>query len=139
MKTVFEEVKSLDAVRPVATDSAATAIVIDTLGFDSAMFVVQNGAATGTPSAQSIVAKVQECDTSNGDFADVSGASVTITASNKSAEIPVEGLTTGRKRYLKLLVTPTLTGGTTPAALLSAICLLGRALKTPVGNSSTPA
>jgi len=139
MKTVFEEVKVQDAVRPVAVDAAATPIVIDTLGFDSAMFVIQNGAATGSPTGQSTVAKVQECDTSNGDFADVSGASVTITASNKSAEIPVEGLTTGRKRYLKLLVTPTLTAGTTPAVLVAATCLLGRAFKTPVGNSITPA
>ncbi|MBI5071667.1 hypothetical protein HZB93_02105 [Candidatus Falkowbacteria bacterium] len=140
MRSVYDGVKALAAVRPVAADAAATAIAIDTLGYNSAMFVVKNGAATGTPTSYTVDGKVQECATSGGSYADVSGAVITqITADNKSAQIRVEGLGTSRLRYLKLIITPAMTGGTSPKALISGTALLGRAYKNPVGNSATGA
>lgn len=140
MRSVYDAVKVLAAVRPVAADAAATAIAIDTLGYNSAVFVVSNGAATGTPTSYTVDGKVQECDTSGGSYTDVTGATITqITADNKVATIRVEGLGTGRKRFLKLIITPAMTGGTTPKALVSGTALLGRAYTQPVGNSSTGA
>ena len=140
MRSVYDGVLAKQAVRPVAASAAATAIAIDTLGYNSAMFVVENGAATGTPTSYTVDAKVQECDTSGGTYADVTGATITqITADNKTASIRVEGLGTSRKRYLKLIITPAMTGGTSPAALVSGIALLGRGYVKPAGNSSTGA
>lgn len=140
MRSVYDAVKALAAVRPVAASAAATAIAIDTLGFNSAMFVIQNGAATGTPDSYTVDAKVQECATSGGQYADVTGATlVQITADSKTGTIRVEGLGTSRMRYLKLIITPAMTGGTSPKALISGSVLLGRAFQAPVGNSSTAA
>jgi hypothetical protein len=137
MRSVYDAVKVLAAVLPVNASAAATAIAIDTMGFNSAAFVVVNGAATGTPSSYTVDAKVQECATSGGSYTDVTGATITqITADSKTATIRVEGLGTNRQRYLKLLITPAMTGGTTPKALISGVALLGRAFTLPVSNSS---
>lgn len=142
MRSVFDEVKSVAAVRPLAASAAMTQIWIDTLGYGSAMFIVENGAATGTPTSYTVDAKVQESDASNGSSpADISGAAIVqITADNKIAQIRVDGLGQGgRKRYLGLLITPALSGGSSPKALLSGHCLLGRPTQHPVGNSTTGA
>lgn len=137
MRSVYDAVKALQAVRPVAATAAATAIAIDTLGYNSASFVVSNGAATGTPTSYSVDAKVQECATSGGSYVDVTGATITqIVADNKVATIRVEGLGASRLRFLKLIITPAFVGGTAPAALVSGVALLGRAFVKPVGNSS---
>lgn len=140
MRSVYDGVKSVVAVRPVAASSAQTSAAIDTKGYNSAMVIVENGAATGTPDSYTVDAKVQECATPGGSYTDVSGAEITqITADNKSAQIRIEGLGTSRQRYLKVVVTPAMTGGSSPKALIGANILLGRAYKNPVGNSSTPA
>lgn len=141
MRSVYDGVKALVAVRPVAASAAATAIVIDTKGYNSAMFTVSNGAATGTPSSYTVDAKVQESANANGSSpADITGATITqITADNLSAQIRVEGLGTSRLRYLLLIITPAMSGGSSPKALISGTCLLGRAYKNPVGNSATGA
>lgn len=142
MKSIYSNVKSKSAVRPVALAAGSAAgVAIDTLGFKNAMFVVENGVATGTPTSYTVAAKVQECDTSGGSYTDVPGAAITtITADAKSAQIQVVGLdTTTRMRYLKLLITSAFVGGTSPAALVSGTCLLGEPENAPVTNSGTPA
>lgn len=144
MHSVFDNVKAVEAVRPVAQGAtAATSIVIDTLGYGSAMFVVQNGAATGTPDSYTVAGKVQESDNANGSSAsDITGATITtITADSKSAQIRVDGLGTGgRKRYLLLVITPAFVNGTSPKALVSGYCVLGRGTrKSGSLNSGTPA
>lgn len=140
MRSVYDGVKSQVAVRPIAASAAQTSAAIDTFGYNSAMFVIENAAATGSPSSYTVDAKVQECATSGGSYADVSGATITqITADNKSAQIRVEGLGTSRLRYLKLVITPAMTGGSSPKALISGHALLGRAFKKSVGNSSVGA
>lgn len=144
MRSVFDNVKALAAVRPVALGAAsATSIVIDTMGYSSAMFVVENGAATGTPDSYTVAGKVQESDNANGSSAsDITGAAITtITADNKSAQIRVDGLGTGgRKRYLVLVITAAFVNGSTPKALVSGMCLLGRGVrKSGSLNSGTAA
>lgn len=143
MKSVIDNVKALAAVRPVALAAgSATVIWIDTLGYESAMFVVENGAATGTPDSYTVAGKVQESAAANGSSpVDISGAAITtITADSKSAQIRVDGLGTGsRLRYIGLVVTSAFVNGTSPKALVSGLCLLGRAKRVPVGNSTTAA
>ncbi|MCX6756334.1 MAG: hypothetical protein NTX85_03265 [Candidatus Nomurabacteria bacterium] len=140
MRSVYDGVKSLIAIRPVNASAVQTSAAIDTQGYNSAMFVIENGAATGTPTSYTVDAKVQECDTSGGTYVDIPSSAITqIVADNKSAQIRVEALNTGRKRFFKLLITPALTGGTTPKALISGHALLGRAFQNAVSNSSVPA
>jgi len=135
MRSLRDSVLSSRALDPVSASSAQTGIVIDTFGFNTAMFTVQNGAATGSPSSYTVDAKIQECDTSGGSYVDVSGATITqITADSKAATVAVEGLGTSCKRYLKIVVTPALTGGSTPKALVAASVQLGRAFQNPVAN-----
>lgn len=142
MNNIYSNVKSKSAVRPVAlAEGSATSIVIDTLGYRNAMFVIDNGAVTGAPDSYAVSAKVQECDTADGSFEDIADAEISdITANNKSAQIEVVGLDTEqRQRYIKLVISATFVGGTTPAALVAGTCLLGDPERLPVGNSTTAA
>jgi hypothetical protein len=135
MRSVYDGIKNIQAVDPIAASAAQTSDAIDTMGFNSGVVVVTNGAATGTPDSYTVNAKVTECDTSDGQFTDVTGAAITeITADGKIANIRLEGLGTSIERYIKVVVTPALTGGTTPKALVGATVHLGRAYTEPVGN-----
>jgi len=140
MKSVFDSVKTKLAIAPIAQGaSAATGVVIDTLGFNSAMVHVSVGAATGTPDSYSVACKVQECATSGGSYADISGATASLVADGTSAQIRIEGLNGTRARYIKVIMTPAFVNGTSPKALIGATAVLGNAQNKPVGNSSTPA
>jgi hypothetical protein len=137
MRSVYDAIKNVQAVDPIAASSAQTSAAIDTQGYNSAVVVVTNGAATGSPTSYTVDAKVQHSDTSGGTYTDVSGAAITqITADNKIATIRLEGLGGASvKRFIKVVVTPALTGGTSPKALIAATVHLGRAFKEPVGNT----
>lgn len=136
MRSLFDAVKNVQAVDPIAADSVQTSAAIDTMGYNTGVVTVNNGAATGTPTSYTVDAKVQHCDTSGGSYADVAGAAITqITANGKIATIRLEGLGTDIKRYIKVLVTPALTGGTSPKCLIAAAVQLARGYTEPVGNS----
>lgn len=133
MKSVYDAIKPVIAINPIAASTVQTSAAIDTMGFNSAEVVVQNGAATGTPTSYTVDAKVQHCDTAGGTYVDVASATITqITADSKIAAIRLEGLGANIKRYIKVLVTPAMTGGTTPNALIGSTVLFGRAYKEPV-------
>lgn len=149
MRSVYDAINVERAIDPISitgigTPTASAVQVIDTFGFNSAVFEIAVGTATGTATAITVDAKVQESATSTGTFADVSGATMTQytitsgTATGVHAQIRVEGLGTSRLRYLKLVVT---LGGTPTDKVvpIAAVCLLGRAFKEPVSNSSTAA
>ncbi len=138
MRSVYDGVKAVLGIAPIAQANAeALSGAIDTLGYNSALVEVQTGAATGTPDSYSVACKVTECDTSGGTYSDISGATATLDANGKHAQIRIEGLGTGRKRYLKISMTPSFVNGTSPKALIGATAVLGRPYKEPVGNSST--
>lgn len=138
MRSVYDEVLAVKGVAPIAQGaSEALSAAIDTLGFTSGLVEVQAGAATGTPDSHSIACKVTECATSGGSYADVSGATATLSTDGKHAQIRLEGLGTSRLRYLKISLTPAITGGTTPKVLIAATAYLGRDQQVPAGNSST--
>lgn len=140
MRSLFDGVKLVKGINPIAqSNSEALSAAIDTLGYNSAVIEVNTGAATGTPDSYSVACKVQECATSGGTYADVSGATATLAADGKHAQIRVEGLGTSRARYLKISMTPSFVGGTSPKALIGAVAVLGNAFRAPVANSSTAA
>ena len=137
MRSVNDNILASIAVAPIAASSVQTSAALDTKGYNSVQFVVMNGAATGTPSSYTVDAKVQECATSGGSYTDVTGATITqMTADGKTQTIAVEGLGTTRLRYLKLLITPAMTGGTSPKALVAVLANFGRAYVLPVSNTN---
>ena len=140
MRSVYDAIKVVKGIAPIPqTNSEVLSAAIDTMGYNSALVEVETGAATGAPDSYSVACKVTECATSGGQYADVDGATATLAADGKHAQIRVEGLGTSRKRYLKISLTPAFVGGTTPKALVGATALLGRAFKEPVDNSSAAA
>ena len=124
---------------PVASNVAA----IDTFGYNSALINIMVGTVTGTTAAvtYTIDAKVQESATSGGTYTDISGATITqIVGSHAStpviAQIRVE-LGTPRQRFLKVVITPSITPTLNAQVVVAATAVLGRAFKAPTGNSST--
>ena len=145
MRSVFEAIKMFTGLRPqsISGSSAVNGLAVDTFGFNSGVVTVGVGAATGTPTSYTVAGKVQESADGSTNWADVPNTLpnqlFTIAADNTSAQIQIEGLGTSRKRYLRVVVTPAFTGGTSPTVPITSVFGLGRAFKKPVSNSTTPA
>ena len=140
MKSIFENVKAIFGIAPIAQGaSEILSAAIDTLGFHNAMVEVKTGAATGTPTSYAVAAKVVSSDTAGGTYTDVTDATASITADGKHAQIKVTSLGMKTKRFLKVSLTPSFVGGTTPKALIAATVLLGGAENVAVSNSATQA
>lgn len=115
-----------------ASSAAATVngAAIDTQGFNSLAFVGSCGAASGTPSAQSVIYKLQESDDGSTGWGDITGAvAAALTANNSTAKIPLN--VQGRKRYIRAVATVSFTAGTSPAIPVSGVILLGGAANLP--------
>jgi len=107
--------------------SGTTAVIgsaIDTEGLDNGMIHVRAEAALGSPSAATATYKIQECATSGGTYADakdntgtVIGGTLDVHAAAADGFARVEGLGLNRLRFLKIVITPAFTGGTTPTFL----------------------
>ena len=83
-----------------ANTAAAWSAAIDMLGYEGVVeFIVQTGAITGT-----LDLKLQDCDTSGGSYADVTGATAAqVTAANKLSSIKVD--VRNVRRFIKLVGT----------------------------------
>lgn len=131
MRDIGNEVKTLTAVQPQnKDDGAVTGEEVDRQGFENCVVGFDSGAATGTPSAVAIVCKVQECAESGGSFADIAGMTVTI--DDESQHKPLNVALAGVKRYIKAIMTVTLTGGSTPTINVGAQIVLGNPKTVPV-------
>lgn len=143
MLYLFETVKVATTIAPIAVGAATTnGATIDTLGFGDGMAIVTVGATTGSPSSFTVDAKVQESSAAN--FAsptDITGAAITqVVAAAKTAEIkiPMSRIRAASKRYVRVVITTTVTGGSSPTVAIGSVILLGnpeRASK--VANSVT--
>jgi hypothetical protein len=145
MRSVYDAVKVATAVQPnvktgTGTPSANKIIAVDTFGYNSAMFNVSVGTPSGTAVTYVVTLTVSECATSTGTYASVSGLTGTVTGTTTSGvfecQVRVEGLGTSRLRYLKLTPLVTMTPNDGQTIPISAVALLGRAFKEPVGNDS---
>jgi len=117
---------------PTASGTAIKGSAIDRTGFDSCVLAVFTGVDAGTPDSFSVAGKLQHSDTTtDGDFSDLTGASVTaITAENTLSEVDVN--LADAKRYIRAVVTPTYVGGSTPSVHLGALVIKGGARNPPV-------
>ncbi len=110
----------------------------DRTDWESLLLIVETGAATGTPSAVSVVSKIQHSsdDGSSDAYADytptLGSASVTVAAASTAGSVAVD--LAEAKQYIRVVTTTTLTSGTTPTLGVAAVVALGGALVNPASN-----
>jgi len=139
MKDTGGELLTKRAMSPqaISGSSAVNGVAIDRKGFESGVFTIASGAAGGTPTSFSMAIKVQHADASN--FAtpvDVTTAqnndgavTATITAIDSEAEVNVDFRKL--KRYVRVVVTPTFVGGSSPDLLVASSVALGECYINP--------
>ena len=130
-KDIGAYVKAQAGINP--QDSAAATLngaAIYRQDFDSCVLHAACGAATGTPTAQTVDDKPHDSPDVTSGWADIAGAAITqITADNGEAEKDVT--LSGAKRYIRAVVTVGFTGGTTPKIPVAATVVLGGARAIP--------
>jgi len=123
-RNIGSHVKVLNAVPP--QDAAAGAINgtgIDRTPYESAVLHLAVKDASGTPSAQSVPAKVQHSD-DDSTYVDVTGATIAaLTTDNAQASLKIN--LAGYKKFVRAVVTPAFTGGTTPKIEVVATWVFG--------------
>lgn len=132
-KKLGETTKVTAGIAPAAlTAAVANGIVIDRFGFWDAVVHLKLGTASGTPTGISVPLKVQTGSKEDGsDMADVSGDTIAaLTVAGAEAKLNLD--LSAYKQYLRIVVTPAFTGGTTPAIPIAVTVALGNAVSTPV-------
>lgn len=118
--------------------SAVDGSTVDTLGGDNAVIYAYGASASGSPSAAALAVTLQEsADNSNWSNAnDNTGTQIgfTLNCHGAAAEnaARIEGLGLNRKRYLRAVITPAFTGGSSPAILGFAQIIIGNNGQLPV-------
>lgn len=122
---ILQQIKPVKCFAPASNDGTAiTGTAIDRLGAQSMVLAFQAAAPTGTPTAATTAITITDCDTSSGTYAaflTVASALDISAAVDEAYHISLQGA----KRYIKVNVDSTYTGGTTPANVLAASAILG--------------
>ena len=110
------------------TDDTGTTLnggSIDRRGMESCVLHAACGAATGTPTAQTVDAKIQDSPDGTTGWADLSPAKATtqLVADDTEAEVNVD--LSGVKAFIRAVVTTVLTAGTSPRLPVMATIVLG--------------
>lgn len=96
--------KPVQVFPPASRAGAVTSDPIDCMGFEDGLVEVNVGAITG---GGTIDFKVRECDTVDGQYADVPGAAFTQIPDSGGGKLYIGGLLLrNRKRFLELVLTP---------------------------------
>lgn len=139
MRSVYDNVTIVNSLKAQSFtgSSAVNGSGVDTLGHGSAVIKAHGAAASGSPTTATLTVKLQE-SADNSTFTDAldnTGTVIGFTLTNTSAAAEniarVEGLGLNRKRYLRAVITPTFTGGSSPAILGYAEIVLGRSAQRP--------
>ena len=111
--------------------AAVNGPAINRLGFDSCVLHTAGGSATGSPTAQTLDAKLQDSADGSTLWADlVPAAAITqITADDSEAQVDVD--LSGVKKFIRVVQTVVLTAGTSPEWPVSSIVILGGASQVP--------
>jgi len=132
--SAYDDIRNVSSIIPqsVSGSSAVDGVSVDTSGYDNAKVHVYSAQASGSPSAASLVVTLQESvDNVNWTNAlDNTGVVIGFTLSGLQAaagvnQARVEGLNLNRHRYLRVVVTPSFTGGSSPAVLVYGELIFG--------------
>jgi len=140
METVGDSIKTLVAFTPRALSGevAHDGDVVDRRGYESAVFTLVAGKYSSTPTAIDVTVAVHECATEDGSFAAVTDPTDATNTAYGTARISGEVATAvkdadaeinidlhSHARYVKLVVTPDFTGGSSPTLFFGATVALG--------------
>jgi hypothetical protein len=124
--------------------SAVDGSKVDTQGADNAVIYAYGAEASGSPSAASLGITLQESADGSTNWAnalDNTGTVIGFTLNCESAAAEnvarIEGLNLNRKRFLRAVITPAFTGGSSPAILGYALIVLGNNGQLPVDSNSS--
>lgn len=145
---VYDNVKLIGGVslapQSFSGSSAVDGSAVDSLGYDNAAIRAYGAEASGSPSAAALAVTLQESPDNNSDWTnalDNTGTVIGFTLNCESAAAEnvarIEGLGLNRKRYLRAVITPAFTGGTSPAILGFAEIIFGNALEKPVDTTTS--
>lgn len=143
---VYDDDKIIGGVSLVPQSfSGSTAVdgaSVDTEGGDNAAIHAYGVTASGSPSAASLVVSLQESDDGSTGWSnalDNTGTVIGFTLNCHSADAEniarIEGLGLNRKRYLRAVITPAFTGGSTPAIIGFAEIVIGNSGTLPVDTA----
>jgi hypothetical protein len=124
------------AVAPASSVAATVnGVAIDRINFESLVLHLTCGVATGSPTGQSVIVKLQHSDASGSGYEDFTdrngnGASVALTANGSYTSVDID--LAGAKRYVRAVVTVAFTGGSGPAIPIAVSVILGGPQKLPV-------
>ena len=144
----YDDVKIVGGNSVVATSftgsTPATGNKVDTIGGDNAAVYASAAAASGTPTTGTLAVKVQESadgSTAWTDALDNTGTAIGFTLDAHAAAADniarIEGLNLNRKRYLRVVITPAFTGGSSPAILAFGQIVLGNESPLPVATATS--
>jgi hypothetical protein len=112
--------------------TAVNGAKVDTVGVDNAAIYAYGVAASGAPAAATLTVKLQESLDGSTNWADakdntgtVIGFTLTTTSADAEGEARIEGLNLNRMRFLRAVITPAFTSGTSPASIGFAQVILG--------------
>lgn len=132
-KRLGENIKMLAGLAPAdQAEGSVNGSIIDRFGLFDAVVLLSVGAASGTPTEQSVALKVQHGDKADGsDMADVDGAAISaLTEDNSEAELDLD--LNPFKRYMRVVAIVDFTGGTNPKIPVSVAIALGNSISTPI-------
>ncbi len=119
--------KTVKGIAPQALSAAVNGTGIDRSGFNFTVVACETGATTGTPTTTSVAYKIQD-SADNVTFTDVAGATVAIAdAAHGEINLDLRPL----RQYVRVVATPTFTGGTSPTVQAAASVTLGDAVVLP--------
>jgi hypothetical protein len=141
----YDDIAITTSLKPqsVSGSSAVDGASVDTQGYENALIHVYACEATGSPSAASLAVTLQEApDNSTWTNAlDNTGVVIGFTLNVESADAlnsaRIEGLNLNRKRYLRAVITPTFTGGSSPASVAYGQIVFGAGQQLPVRSASS--
>lgn len=111
-----------------AAQTAITSAAVDCAGYDSCTFVIPLGTIVSTAVTS---AKVQQCDTSGGSYADLTGTNITI-ADDADDGLRYIEVIRPKEQFLKCVVSR----GTANATIGGIIAILSRAGGRPVSHGA---
>lgn len=122
--------KGVTGVAPAANAAGAVnGAAINRQGYGACALVLMTGLDTGSPSARSATAKLQESADGSTGWTDVAGASVALTAVSSVAKLDVN--LAGVKQFIRVVNTTAFTAGTSPTLFSASSVILGGADKLP--------
>lgn len=124
--------------------SAVNGTAVDTIVGDNAVIRAYGAIASGSPTASTLAVTLQESADGSTNWAnanDNTGTVIGFTLNCKTVAgdnvARIEGLGLNRKRYLRAVITPAFTGGTSPAILGFAEIVIGNVQQRPVDSATS--